>query len=401
MLPHESRRSAMDLCPSQSYGIESHGSDLVDAVAVLKDPVRWMYFKLSAIGASVWKRIDGTKSVQMLLDEVTAELPGTPPGAILRVLGQLRRFGFLQFGVSDSVPVPARVRWRIAHPLVWEVSIQRCDFAFELLYRYGGKFFFSRLFMLPAAACGVLGLLIFLCGDPAGSLAGHSSELLYLVLTGFCTVLLHECAHGLTVKHFGKQVGGVGISWFWFGPAFFVETSDMWLSTRKKRIAVSLAGPAVEFVLAGVAGAGALILGQHTCVSTVLRTYSAISYYRLLFNLCPLLEYDGYFVLCDLLHQSNLRRRAYDLLRTRGWRVRKDSASECMLLGYCVASLIYILVLGFVTAVAVRQGVEHWSVKLVSPSLASSIALTACIAFGLLVVVGALWDFLRQSPHTT
>ena len=108
-----------------------------------------------------------------------------------------------------------------------------------------------RLIVAVALILGSLGLLFFLRAAVRGMVVPNAAVMPLIIVAGLCTTLVHECAHGTAVKYFGRTVGAVGAGWFWFGPVFFVDTSDMWLGTRLQRIAVSLAGPMVEFTLAG------------------------------------------------------------------------------------------------------------------------------------------------------
>src|SRR5204863_9222398 len=74
---------------------------------------------------------------------------------------------------------------------------------------------------------------------------------LFLVVS----ILLHELGHALTCKAFGREIRRGGFMLFFGFPACFVDTSDIWLDPRRRRIAVSGAGATVD---ATVAAAGAL-----------------------------------------------------------------------------------------------------------------------------------------------
>jgi putative peptide zinc metalloprotease protein len=400
MLPVESNSSALDLCPLHAEGVELHDSNLHGSVAVLKNPAHWTYFKLSSIGYSIWNKMDGAHSIRSIIADMQSEFPEAPSNTVIQVLGQLRRSGFMQFKPT-SLPINAdRFLLSIRHPLIWDLSLRKCDFAFDFLYRRVGKVMFTGFFLLLAMVCGTLGLLTFLRDATIIRLPADYAHFFCFASTTICTVLLHECAHGLAVKHFGRTVGSVGFGWFWFGPAFFVDTSDMWLSSRSRRIAVSLAGPAVEFLLAGAAAIAAQTLHTNISLSCWLWTFSAISYYRLLFNLCPLLEYDGYFVLCDLLQQPNLRRRACQLLRSRGLGSWRGSTSDRMLFIYYVASILYTLLLAFTTARYLKREAEYWAQKILSFEASITVSNLIFVMFFVLVVAAVLFDLFKKEKGT-
>jgi Coenzyme PQQ synthesis protein D (PqqD) len=394
----EAHGTSGDLRPQRAQAVETHlDAQPYGAVGVLKDVKRWTYFTLSALGLSVWQKIDGARSVQEIVAGVIVDHPDTTPLHVYKVLAQLRNAGFAWLEVDPPADTPSRrvqIRW--TQPLVWEVWIHRSDAWFDWLYRHVGKVIFSRLFVLTAAVLGAIGLMLFV--KTRGTIMPDSIKPLpAVVLAAFAAGLLHESMHAMAVKHAGRTVGGTGIGWFWFGPALFVDTSDMWLGTRRQRIAVTIAGPAVNFVLAGTASICAATLYQGSAAGTALWTFSAVSYYQVLINLCPLLEYDGYFLLCDLLECPNLRRNACSwlgtLLRTRNKAQMLGTAGSRLFICYSVASLAYIVVLAIVTTCVARGGVEKMAVHFLPARTAHLTALVTSIAFAMLVVCGVLKDF--------
>ena len=81
--------------------------------------------------------------------------------------------------------------------------------------------------------------------------------LLCLIPALLAALALHEIGHGLTTEHYRREVRNAGIGWYWFGPVAFVDTSDMWTTGRWPRVAVSVAGPYTNLVLASVASLAA------------------------------------------------------------------------------------------------------------------------------------------------
>jgi len=136
-------------------------------------------------------------------------------------------------------------------------------------------------------------------------------------IAGFALhVALHEAAHAVACKHFGRSVHRAGIGWYYFAPVAFVDTSDMWPAAKLPRVLVSAAGPYANFVLAGVAALMAL-LPLSGNVRDMLCAFSITGYVLVLVNLNPLLELDGYYMLMDLLEIPNLRSRALACLGSR------------------------------------------------------------------------------------
>lgn len=118
---------------------------------------------------------------------------------------------------------------------------------------------------------------------------------------------LHELSHAMTCRHVGGECREIGIMWLVFAPCLYCDISDTWMIPSKwQRIAVALAGVAVEVVLASVAAllwyASEPGLFRMFCLNLVV--VCGVS--SLVFNLNPLLRYDGYYALADALEIPNL-----------------------------------------------------------------------------------------------
>jgi putative peptide zinc metalloprotease protein len=126
---------------------------------------------------------------------------------------------------------------------------------------------------------------------------------------------IHETAHAMALASFGRRAGRAGIKLVLVFPYFFVDTSDAWFERRRRRIAVSAAGPASDLALAGAFSLGSFAL-QPGAVRDVLFQLAFAAYVGGLLNLNPFLERDGYHILVDFLGEPQLRQRAQAELRT-------------------------------------------------------------------------------------
>lgn len=141
------------------------------------------------------------------------------------------------------------------------------------------------------------------------------SNLLLLYLAFAATKLLHEMGHAYAVKRFDGEVHRMGITFLVFTPIPFVDATAAWaFRERWKRVWVGAAGMIVELFFAALAAfvwantAPGLVNGLAYNVMIV----ASVS--TLLFNLNPLLRFDGYYILADLTDSPNLHPRA-----TRQW----------------------------------------------------------------------------------
>lgn len=119
--------------------------------------------------------------------------------------------------------------------------------------------------------------------------------------------LLHEFAHGMVCKRYGGEVPEMGAIVILMAPMAYVDLTSAWRFRSKwQRIHTAVAGMYVELFVAAVA----LLLWSQT-QSDELRQHlfnivllSSVT--TLLFNANPLMRFDGYYVLSDLLEIPNL-----------------------------------------------------------------------------------------------
>jgi len=133
--------------------------------------------------------------------------------------------------------------------------------------------------------------------------------LLAITLAG--VKILHELGHGLTCIRFGGECHEIGIFFLVFVPCLFCNVSDSWMLEDKwKRIAISAAGIWVEIVIAALCTFIWFFTEPSLLKTICLNVMFICSINTLARNGNPLLRYDGYFVLSDLLEIPNLAQRS-------------------------------------------------------------------------------------------
>ena len=111
----------------------------------------------------------------------------------------------------------------------------------------------------------------------------------------------------MTCIRLGGQCRELGLMLLVFTPCLYCEVSDAWTFPSKwQRIAVSAAGIIVEIVLAALAALVWCFSGPGLLHSLAFAVMVVCSVSTLLFNGNPLMRYDGYYVLADLLEVPNL-----------------------------------------------------------------------------------------------
>lgn len=175
---------------------------------------------------------------------------------------------------------------------------------------------------------------------------------LWLALTLGITKVLHEFGHGLSCKHFGGECHEMGVMLLVLTPCLYCDVSDSWLLPSKwRRAAIGAAGMYVELVLASLATFIWWFTEPGLLHYTGLNIMFVCSVSTILFNINPLLRYDGYYILSDLIEIPNLRQKADQLLHRKlgQWLLGIEPPDDPFLpqqrpwlfAGYSVAAAVY------------------------------------------------------------
>jgi putative peptide zinc metalloprotease protein len=132
----------------------------------------------------------------------------------------------------------------------------------------------------------------------------------------FAVVALHELAHGLACASYGRRVARAGIKLVMIFPYAFVDTSEAWFEPRRRRIAISAAGPLSDFAVGGAFAVASLLSGPGALRDIEFQVALG-AYLGALFNLSPMLDRDGYHILIDVVRRPNLRAQARMWLAAR------------------------------------------------------------------------------------
>ncbi|WP_322865706.1 hypothetical protein U5922_005575 [Aquicoccus sp. G2-2] len=122
--------------------------------------------------------------------------------------------------------------------------------------------------------------------------------------------VIHEFGHGIAAKARGGAVPEMGVVLVAFYPIPYVEASSALLFPSKwARAAVAAAGILIELVIASFALAVWSVTDEGTLRALAFNTMVISGLSTLLINGNPLLKFDGYHVLCDLIEVPNLAQR--------------------------------------------------------------------------------------------
>lgn len=142
-----------------------------------------------------------------------------------------------------------------------------------------------------------------------GVLAPHNWLALGLIWVGL--KVWHEFAHALTCVYYGGRIRECGIVFILLMPLGYVDaTASLAFASKWKRMHVAAAGVVAEVFLASLAILCWAHLDPGPLRYLLFNLALLGSVATLLFNLNPLMRFDGYYLLCDGLGIPNLGTRS-------------------------------------------------------------------------------------------
>ena len=269
--------------------------------------------------------MDGQRTVDEIWQATRSHLGEDAPTQeeVVRLLSQLHAVNALQ---GDVQPDPAELAKRSEKQrFAWWKQTMRSPL-FMRLPVLDPERFLSRFRWLARPLFGWPGLLLWLAVVvPALFQVGvHWAELteniadrilaphnlLILWLTFPFLKAFHEFGHGFAVKTKGGEVHEMGIMLLVFTPIPYVDASAASAFRKKReRILVGAAGMLVEIFIAALAFYVWLNVHPGPLRAVAFNTMLIAGVSSVLFNGNPLLRYDAYYMLVDILEMPNLGTR--------------------------------------------------------------------------------------------
>ena len=374
--------------PQAAPGVlASHLNGREGPYIILKNPATKTYIRMSERDLFLWQKMDGTRTVK---DLVVAYFSEYKTFAFARISTLLEELKSNQFLTEQPVGIYKHLRSQLENSrpqgqlarvvqsfLDKQFVMGGLDDWLTNLYRRAAWLIFTRPAQVLWLVVSLAGLVCFsrvMLGNQYGIISIGGSYLLgiiSLIFVYMLSIFIHELSHALTVKHYGREVIRGGAMVYFGMPAFFVDTSDIWMEGKRARMAVTWAGPYSGLILAGLASIPLLIWPQFP-LNSVLYQFSLLSYLAVLLNLNPLLELDGYFLLMDGLEIPMLRRKSLEFIRRGLWAKLKSLRASGKQIRAWFAEFsreerifaIFGLLSAIWTVYAMLQAVNFWQSKL-------------------------------------
>lgn len=375
---HESWFRVRDLRVALRHGVQIHKQHFRGRPwRIVQDPASQDYFRLSEPGYRFVGLLDGRRTVQEAWEIASEGLGDEAPtqGEAIQLLGQLWSSNLIVGDVSPDVGAMLRrgrmrrereLKGKLSSLLSLRIPLFDPDrllsgLASPLRWIFSPFGFVIWLALVASGLWQMAGRWDEIARAAQGALAPEN--LAWLYATFVVLKLMHEVGHGLACKVFGKREGSggevhaIGIMLLVLLPVPYVDATSAWgLRSKWRRITVGAAGMMTELLLASIAAWIWSRAGAGTTLSIVSANAILIAgVSTLLFNANPLLRYDGYYILSDLLETPNLQQRSRDLVHAlvklrvfgvRGARSAIATAAQtpgerALLVTYWITSTIY------------------------------------------------------------
>lgn len=291
---------------------------------VVRDPVTFASHRFDPADYEILVRVRAHHTLGDIFDELCAAGKANPVDAerFYQFIMELHRLGFLRLPLTDDKLLyrrflnkeRAKRRALLGSLLFLRVPLWNPNAFLDRTMHWARPLFTPAAFVLWLVLIVAAGYVLWMRHadfiEPLqGLLVTHNLALMWLTLIVLKT--FHEFGHAYACKHFGGHVPEMGAYFILFTPCAYVDATACWGFPRPRdRVIVCLAGMYVESILAAIATFVWATTGPSLTHSIAHKAIFLAGVITVLFNINPLMRYDGYYVLSDVLGIPNLRARA-------------------------------------------------------------------------------------------
>ncbi|MEC8736758.1 MAG: HlyD family efflux transporter periplasmic adaptor subunit [Planctomycetota bacterium] len=295
---------------------------------VVKDPIGLSYYRFRPEEYALLEMLDGEASLEDLKDNFEAQFPPRriTVDEVSRFVSTLHRSGLVIGDRPGQGPqLNERRRQRVwSEWKNWLRSIMCLrfrgidpDWILNKLNPWFGWLYSPPALMVAVVYIFTALMLVLVNFETFRSKLPEfhqffaSGNWFYLAAALGITKVIHEFGHGLSCKYYGGECHEMGFMLLVFTPCLYCDVSDSWMLPSKwKRMMIGAGGMYIERILASTATF--LWWNSHEGLfnQMCLNVMFVSSVSTLLFNANPLMRFDGYYILSDMLEIPNLRTKS-------------------------------------------------------------------------------------------
>lgn len=187
------------------------------------------------------------------------------------------------------------------------------------LERHTGLLNFLSHFIDKYIAASIISLFFFLIilegsaiadinyTEALASISDNQFDFVIFTLLSIMSIFIHELGHAAAAHKFNVAPKEIGFGFYLFFPAMFTDVSSAWKASKTQRICVDLAGFYFQIIFMTILMIISIVSNTDNLVLS-LTLWS--NFFIILYNLNPLLRFDGYWILCDTFGITNLKTKS-------------------------------------------------------------------------------------------
>jgi len=135
----------------------------------------------------------------------------------------------------------------------------------------------------------------------------HRSNWIWLGMSWLFLKIVHELSHAVACRRHGGEVRDSGVIFILLAPVAYVDvTSSLSFRSRWQRIQTAAGGIYAELTIASLAALAWTMTDSPLLSHHLVNLIWSASVTTIVFNANPLMKFDGYYILSDLLDRPNL-----------------------------------------------------------------------------------------------
>ncbi|BBM83416.1 efflux RND transporter periplasmic adaptor subunit [Candidatus Uabimicrobium amorphum] len=309
----------MNLCPQLREDLKITFQKQKGEVSyTIEDPINSRYYRVGLLEYKFISLLNGKKKLSDLIITMVEDMQeqSFDNHEVLQILNWLNDSGLLQKGTPSNLQkdIFSSANEKASFLVFPKFPIGKPDKIISGLFPFFrpllGNLFFCVWIITVLCGC------YYIFSDWKTFVYGSNDILSVYSVISFALIwvmlkIVHELWHGLVCKLYGGDVREAGIMLLLLIPLGYVDTSSSWnFPSKWQRIYVSIAGMYIEVFIAAIA---AIVWGETQSKVVQQICYNIIilgSITTLFFNINPLMRFDGYYVLMDLVEEPNLYTRS-------------------------------------------------------------------------------------------
>ncbi len=300
---------------------------------VVRDPAGNQYHRLSDAAYKFVGLLDGSRTVSEAWELVGGQLADDAPTQpeVIQILSQLYSANLIETNITPDAQVLLR---RHKRQVIQKGKQRLMNILFPRIPLLDPDWILKMWMPLMRPMLSLVGLFVWLVlvGTACFFLAQHWEQLkkagwetinfaqntenaFFLYASFVILKAIHEFGHGFMCRRFGGEVHEMGVMFLVLFPAPYVDASSAWSFQNKwHRILVGAGGMLFEIFVAAIAAFVWLATKDNASNWFITQlAYNVMliaSVTTVVFNINPLLRYDGYYMLSDYLEIPNLQHKS-------------------------------------------------------------------------------------------